>query len=253
MRIVTFGGTLVDVEVWSHPVVWGTRLANQVHLRPVDSPLAEIARLGVELAGPRTEAVVVTDLETRIVAWNAHATELFGWTAEEAVGRLVQDVMGGFDEADAENVARGLEDGDGWSGVQSAPTKNGPDTDVHLSTRYVRDWRGSVLGVVLVCHGVFGAPEDDDALMDDLAVAIDDDQLVVHYQPIVRAEDGVVVKVEALVRWQHPELGLLSPAQFIPGRRGPRSCPTSAVWSSPWRRARWPSGGTACCPASSWR
>ena len=65
MRIVTFPGTLVDVEVWSHPVVWGARMANQVHLRPVDSPLAEIARLGVELAGPRTEAVIVVDLDGR--------------------------------------------------------------------------------------------------------------------------------------------------------------------------------------------
>ena len=75
-------------------------------------------------------------------------------------------------------------------------------------------------GVVIVAHGVFTEPDDDGALMIDLAAAIDDDQLVVHYQPIVRAEDGVVVKVEALVRWQHPELGLLPPAQFIPLRRG---------------------------------
>jgi diguanylate cyclase (GGDEF)-like protein/PAS domain S-box-containing protein len=45
--------------------------------------------------------------------------------------------------------------------------------------------------------------------------AIDERQLTVFYQPEVRLSDGVIVGVEALVRWQHPEWGLLNPAQFI--------------------------------------
>src|SRR5207244_9325089 len=40
--------------------------------------------------------------------------------------------------------------------------------------------------------------------------------LMNHYQPIVSANDGSVVGFEALVRWQHPERGLVSPAEFIP-------------------------------------
>ena len=39
--------------------------------------------------------------------------------------------------------------------------------------------------------------------------------LHLHYQPQVRAEDGRVVGVEALLRWRHPELGPLSPAEFV--------------------------------------
>jgi diguanylate cyclase (GGDEF)-like protein/PAS domain S-box-containing protein len=221
VRIVTFHGTLLDVEVWSHPVVWGNRLANQVHLRPIDSPLAEIARLGVELAGPRTEAVIVTDLDSRVVAWNSHACELFGWTAEEAVGRCIDEVVGRpTDEAEVDEIGRGLAMSGEWAGVQASPTKDGQMVDVHLTARFVRDWRGTELGVVLVAHGVLNDADDVDALMVDLDSAIDDDQLVVHYQPMVRAEDGIVVKVEALVRWQHPELGLLPPAQFIPLAEG---------------------------------
>jgi diguanylate cyclase (GGDEF)-like protein/PAS domain S-box-containing protein len=46
--------------------------------------------------------------------------------------------------------------------------------------------------------------------------AIDDDQLVVHYQPDVALVDGHVIGVEALVRWQHPVRGLLAPGAFIP-------------------------------------
>ncbi|MGY1753888.1 putative bifunctional diguanylate cyclase/phosphodiesterase [Blastococcus sp. SYSU D01042] len=41
------------------------------------------------------------------------------------------------------------------------------------------------------------------------------DQLVVHYQPVVRLDTGEVEGVEALVRWQHPERGLLSPDTFL--------------------------------------
>jgi diguanylate cyclase (GGDEF)-like protein len=49
----------------------------------------------------------------------------------------------------------------------------------------------------------------------DLAKAAANGQLVVHYQPVVRLEDGRCAAVEALVRWQHPERGLLQPDDFI--------------------------------------
>lgn len=45
--------------------------------------------------------------------------------------------------------------------------------------------------------------------------AVDRDELVLYYQPQVAALDGRVSGCEALVRWQHPELGLLQPVQFI--------------------------------------
>jgi EAL domain-containing protein (putative c-di-GMP-specific phosphodiesterase class I) len=47
--------------------------------------------------------------------------------------------------------------------------------------------------------------------------ALDAGQLVPHFQPLVDLDDGVVTGLEALVRWQHPTLGLLSPAAFLPG------------------------------------
>jgi EAL domain-containing protein (putative c-di-GMP-specific phosphodiesterase class I) len=46
--------------------------------------------------------------------------------------------------------------------------------------------------------------------------SLDTSQFVVHYQPIIDLTDGSVVSMEALLRWSHPELGLLSPAEFIP-------------------------------------
>lgn len=50
----------------------------------------------------------------------------------------------------------------------------------------------------------------------DLPRAIAENELFMRYQPIVSLADGAVVGLEALVRWRHPELGEISPDQFIP-------------------------------------
>jgi diguanylate cyclase (GGDEF)-like protein len=53
-------------------------------------------------------------------------------------------------------------------------------------------------------------------LADDLSAAIDTDQLVLHYQPQLDLRSGQIATVEALVRWNHPELGMMPPLEFLP-------------------------------------
>jgi diguanylate cyclase (GGDEF)-like protein len=71
-----------------------------------------------------------------------------------------------------------------------------------------------------------------------------DDEIVVHYQPVVELATGAVSGYEALARWQHPDLGLLAPGSFMPlaeetgliiplGRRVLElACRQGAVWSA---------------------
>ncbi|MGB0468482.1 MAG: bifunctional diguanylate cyclase/phosphodiesterase [Pontibacterium sp.] len=53
-------------------------------------------------------------------------------------------------------------------------------------------------------------------LINDLHLALARNQFQLHYQPIVCLETGQFLKAEALIRWQHPTRGLISPAEFIP-------------------------------------
>lgn len=46
--------------------------------------------------------------------------------------------------------------------------------------------------------------------------AIEQNQIEVHYQPLIDLRNGLIMGAEALVRWKHPEKGYISPAEFIP-------------------------------------
>ena len=71
------------------------------------------------------------------------------------------------------------------------------------------------------CYCVFDREMHADAvarlqLETDLRLAIDAGQLAVFYQPITALTTGQIMGFEALVRWQHPERGFISPSEFIP-------------------------------------
>ena len=50
----------------------------------------------------------------------------------------------------------------------------------------------------------------------DLESAIRNQELTLYYQPIIDLKTGNISAMEALIRWNHPELGLIPPDQFIP-------------------------------------
>jgi diguanylate cyclase (GGDEF)-like protein len=54
----------------------------------------------------------------------------------------------------------------------------------------------------------------------DIDTALEQSEFVLHYQPKVNMRTSKVMGVEALIRWQHPELGLLQPLSFLPALEG---------------------------------
>ena len=57
-------------------------------------------------------------------------------------------------------------------------------------------------------------------MLDDMREAMEKNQLKLHYQPVVRTSDNVIVGFEALMRWEHPDKGNIPPNHFIPVAEG---------------------------------
>jgi diguanylate cyclase (GGDEF)-like protein len=74
-------------------------------------------------------------------------------------------------------------------------------------------------GALLYDHGSDGSSRKRLRLAEELRRALDNDELQVHYQPQVEAATQRVLGLEALVRWQHPQHGLVQPAVFLPVAR----------------------------------
>jgi diguanylate cyclase (GGDEF)-like protein len=86
------------------------------------------------------------------------------------------------------------------------------------------------------------------SLKESLAQALEAEQLVVHYQPQMSLRTGEIIGAEALIRWQHPERGLLAPHDFLPFAEGIGLGPSIDCWvlrkaceqANVWKDEGWP-------------
>ncbi len=92
-------------------------------------------------------AVIAVDLDSRVVTWSAGAQDLYGWSAEEAVGQSVRDLIGLVPER-ADEVREALRAGRSWSGEFRTVRKDGTPMLVWVSNDPVRDDDGTVVGIV---------------------------------------------------------------------------------------------------------
>ncbi len=102
---------------------------------------------------------------------------------------------------------------------------------------------------ISIFEGAMRSSLEDGTLEKELAVAVDDGSLRVCYQPVLRLGDGVSTAREALLRWQHPERGLLEPDEVAVAAQQSRliadldewtltrACRDAAEWSD--RAAVW--------------
>ncbi|WP_029431301.1 bifunctional diguanylate cyclase/phosphodiesterase [Blastococcus sp. URHD0036] len=105
--------------------------------------------------------------------------------------------------------------------IGAASTVSTPERDagVLLRNADLAMYMAKALGKNRLVHyadGMAQAAEEKVRMLEDLAGAVAGGQLRVHYQPTIRLSDGSTTGYEALLRWEHPLRGMVSPGEFIP-------------------------------------
>jgi diguanylate cyclase (GGDEF)-like protein len=83
---------------------------------------------------------------------------------------------------------------------------------------------------VLFCDEMAKKVENRRAIELELRTAIENNALSLHYQPIISCRSGEVIGLEALLRWQHPAFGDVSPGVFIPIAENAGILPSLGEW-----------------------
>jgi diguanylate cyclase (GGDEF)-like protein/PAS domain S-box-containing protein len=165
--------------------------------------------------GPRLEAGVPgADLVARVGGDEFAVLMPIGTTAEQA-------------ETIAERLSRAIEEPFRFQGLTllvrasvgiAMFPEHGRDVETLMQRADIAMYSAKGRGVG---HEVYSASRDGHsrarlALIGELPDAIESGQIVVHYQPKFDLETGRIAGAEALVRWEHPQFGLLGPGAFLP-------------------------------------
>ncbi len=96
--------------------------------------------------------------------------------------------------------------------------RDGTDGDALLRAADAAMYEGKrgTTSVVVYDPELATSPTGGLNLQTELRRALEQDELVLHYQPVIDLASGATTRLEALVRWQHPERGLVPPAAFLP-------------------------------------
>jgi diguanylate cyclase len=86
---------------------------------------------------------------------------------------------------------------------------------LHCADAAMYHGKRSTQGTVVYHPSIAVSPSYHLSIQGDMRRAIDNGELRLHYQPVVDLATGAVVRVEALIRWQHPERGLIGPGEFL--------------------------------------
>jgi PAS domain S-box-containing protein len=100
------------------------------------------------------EAVIATDLSGQVTYWNRFAETLYGWSAQEALGRSVLELTSGSDPAKAGEVMAALARGGTWSGEFTGRRRDGSTFPGHVTDAPVYDENGAFVGIVGISYDI---------------------------------------------------------------------------------------------------
>ncbi|HEV7839764.1 MAG TPA: PAS domain S-box protein, partial [Gemmatimonadaceae bacterium] len=106
-------------------------------------------RFQAQLLNAVQQAVVATDPDGQVIFWNKFAEALYGWTAEEAVGKTIQQLTPSpFMREHGPEIIERAAAGESWTGEFLVQGKAGKQFPALLTSSPVRDERGRILGLV---------------------------------------------------------------------------------------------------------
>lgn len=107
------------------------------------------SRFQAQLLNTVGDALIASTLNGQVTYWNAYAEQLYGWTAEEVLGRNVLDAIGIQASRDDAVVAmRDVTDGRVWRGETRAQRRDGTFISTQLTLSAIRDARGALTGLI---------------------------------------------------------------------------------------------------------
>ena len=111
------------------------------------------------------QAVIATDVEGRITYVNAAATRLYGWSEEEALGRLVLEMTPAPGSgAEAKEIMEALQRGESWTGEMELQRRNGETFIARVTDAPLLDMSGRVVGIAGISEDVTERHRTTDAL-----------------------------------------------------------------------------------------
>ena len=217
-------GREVLVEIASLPVLWDGRPASQVTIWELAGETLKLQELATGIRTDVADAIVIADAQMRIQSFNPAAEELYGWREQEVVGLKLGEVLPwDRDDHRTQRAQAAMRLHGRWHGEVVQRRRDGTCVRVRTSSTILRDSSGSSVGLITVNRPVTASDaratvdltSGDGGLDNDIRRGMAGNEFTVHYQPVVRLDDVSWSGVEALVRWEHPDRGLLAPAAFI--------------------------------------
>jgi PAS domain S-box-containing protein len=144
------------------------------------------------------DAIVASDAQYKLTAWNAAAESLYGWKAEEVLGKFGLDItQTEYPGVDKAEMLRTIAEVGRWRGEATQVHKDGTRIPVEISSMVLRDETGRITGYVSVNRDITERKRAEAALRESEE----------KYRNLVeRANDGIAIVQDTIVKYVNPRL-----------------------------------------------
>lgn len=217
----TMTGAEVVTMIRSEDGDFGALPAVIVSVREIIDPPHLMRQLVHGVVNEVSDAMIVTDPDLHVLSWNPAAERLYGWSEREVLGHTMQNVVRSLSPFDLASVRAEVERSGRWSADANHVTRAGTIVEVVTTVNVICDDAGAVTAIVAVNRPqreratVLPALGHDTSNWSDVQRAVDRNEFVVYYEPVVRLNDRRVTGVNVRVRWLRPDGGTWDLADFI--------------------------------------